>query len=77
MISQRCEEIDRDPETLPVSAEIWWDGASGRERIERLAAIRDLGLARIHSHLRDAADSDEPLISFAEDCRSAGLDLEV
>lgn len=75
VIRQRCEEADRDPATLPVSAEIWWDGATGSPRIERLQHIAELGLVRIHSHLQDAVDSDEPLISFAEDCRAAGLAL--
>lgn len=76
IIGERCEEVDRDPATLPVSAEIWWDGATGQARVEQLQEIAELGLKRIHSHLREAADSDEPLISFAEDCRTAGLDLE-
>lgn len=75
IIAARCEEAGRDPATLPVSAEIWWEGAHGAERVERLAAIGELGLVRIHSHLREATDSDEPLISFAEDCRAAGLEM--
>jgi alkanesulfonate monooxygenase SsuD/methylene tetrahydromethanopterin reductase-like flavin-dependent oxidoreductase (luciferase family) len=76
IIRQRCEEIGRDPASLPVSAEIWWDGKTGRERVERLQQLIELGLMRIHSHLLEAADSDEPLISFAEDCRAAGAELE-
>jgi len=76
IIEDRCEEVDRDPATLALSAEIWWHEAVGQTRVERLQEIAELGLTRIHSHLRDAADSDEPLISFAEDCRGAGLDLE-
>lgn len=76
IIRQRCEESGRDPASLPVSAEIWWDGATGRERVERLQQISELGLVRIHSHLQEAADSDEPLIAFAEDCRTAGAELE-
>ena len=76
IIEDRCEEVDRDPATLALSAEIWWHDATGQTRVERLQEVAELGLTRIHSHLRDAADSDEPLISFAEDCRAAGLDLE-
>jgi alkanesulfonate monooxygenase SsuD/methylene tetrahydromethanopterin reductase-like flavin-dependent oxidoreductase (luciferase family) len=76
IIRQRCEEIDRDPGTLALSAEIWWKGSAGEERVDRLGQIADLGLARIHSHLRDTVDSDEPLISFAEDCRAAGMEFE-
>ena len=73
IIGQRCEEADRAPDTLPVSAEIWWDGMTGSARVEQLQEIAELGLVRIHSHLQEAVDSDEPLISFAEDCRAAGL----
>lgn len=72
---QRCDEADRDPATLALSAEIWWHGATGQPRIERLEQIAELGLARIHSHFKEAADSDEPLVSFAEDCREAGVEL--
>lgn len=75
IIGERCEEVDRDPETLSVSAQIWWDGTTGRERVEKLQEIAELGLVRIHSHLREAAGSDGPLISLAEDCRAAGLDM--
>ena len=77
IIRQRCEEADRDPVTLPVFAKIWWDGDAGPARVERLQQIADLGVVRIHSHLREAADNDEPLISFAEDCRAAGPELDV
>jgi F420-dependent oxidoreductase-like protein len=74
IVRQRCEEIGRDPATLRVSAQIWWDGA-GPERVERLATISALGLARIHSDIASAVDSDEPLHSFAEDCRAAGIEM--
>lgn len=76
IIRQRCEEIDRDPATLALSAEIWWKGSAGEERVDRLGQIANLGLARIHSHFRDAVDSDEPLVSFAKDCRAAGIEIE-
>lgn len=75
VIRARCEEVDRDPASLPVSAEIWWDGVTGPARVEQLQEIAELGLTRIHSHLREAAGSDEPLVAFAEDCRTAGLEM--
>jgi alkanesulfonate monooxygenase SsuD/methylene tetrahydromethanopterin reductase-like flavin-dependent oxidoreductase (luciferase family) len=75
IVRQRCEEAGRDPATLPVSAEIWWHGAVGSSRVEQLEQFADLGLVRIHSHFQEAADSDEPLVSFAEDCRAAGVEL--
>ncbi len=75
IIRQRCEEIDRDPATLPVSAEIWWEGTVGRQRVEQLEQLTELGLVRIHSHFEEAAASDEPLQAFAEDCRAAGVSM--
>lgn len=74
-IRQRCEEIARDPATLPVSAEMWWNGATGQERVEGLARLAELGLVRTHSNFAEAADSDEPIHSFADDCRAAGVEL--
>ena len=75
IIRHRCEEIERDPATLDLSAEIWWNGSTGDERVDRLGRIADLGLKRIHSHFREAAESDEPLNAFAEDCKAAGVEL--
>jgi alkanesulfonate monooxygenase SsuD/methylene tetrahydromethanopterin reductase-like flavin-dependent oxidoreductase (luciferase family) len=76
VIGQRCEEAGRNPETLPVSVFYWWHGISGRQRVEQLEQIAELGIFRLYSMFVEAADSDEPLISFAEDCRTAGLDLD-
>jgi F420-dependent oxidoreductase-like protein len=75
VIRQRCEEIGRDPATLPVSAEMFWHGTTGGPRIETLQRVSQLGLVRIHSNFAESADSDEPLHAFAEDCRAAGLEL--
>ena len=41
IIRERCEEAGRDPASLPVSAEIWWDGASGCTRVEQLEQIAE------------------------------------
>ena len=78
IIRQRCEEIGRDPDTLRVSVHIWWEHAreAGDERVERLAAYRELGVSRVQSLVRDAVDGDEPLMAFAEDCIAAGISLE-
>jgi alkanesulfonate monooxygenase SsuD/methylene tetrahydromethanopterin reductase-like flavin-dependent oxidoreductase (luciferase family) len=74
-IRQRCEEIGRDPETMPVSALIWWRGATGQPRVEGLQQLAALGLACVHSDFSEAVDSDEPIQAFAEDCRAAGVEL--
>lgn len=75
VIEQRCAEVGRDPATLAVSAQIWWDGAVGRRRVEILQRLADQRLHRIVSLVDGAATSDEPVYAFAEDCRAAGLQL--
>jgi F420-dependent oxidoreductase-like protein len=77
-IRSRCEEVDRDPDSLRLSVHVWWEHGNtpGAERVERFAAYRELGVDRIQCLVRDAVDSDEPLERFAEDCRAAGVELE-
>lgn len=76
-IRSRCEEIDRDPDSLRVSVHVWWEHAAtpGAERVERLAAYRELGVHRIQCLVRDAVESDEALEAFAADCTAAGISL--
>ena len=76
-IRSRCEEIGRDPESLGVSVHIWWEqaAAAGAERVDRLAAYRELGVRRVQLLVRDAVDDDEALPRFATDCRAAGVEL--
>jgi F420-dependent oxidoreductase-like protein len=77
VIRSRCEEIGRDPASLAVSCHIWWEHArrSGRERVDLMAAYRDVGSSRVQTLIRSSAESDEALESFAEDCRAAGAEL--
>ena len=82
IVRQRCEEIGRDPGTLPVSVHIWsgsdWANGErpGQQRVDLLGAYRELGVSRVMMLLRSAAESDEALPAFAEDARSAGVELE-
>ena len=78
VIRGRCEEIGRDPATLAVSAHIWWErlGGPGERRRELIAAYRELGIRRVMTLVREAADSDDALEAFAEDCRAAGVELD-
>ena len=77
VIRDRCAEIGRDPDSLRVSVHIWWEHARtpGAERVERLAAYRELGVSRVQMLVRDAAQSDEALPAFADDCGAAGLEM--
>lgn len=74
-IRERCEEIGRDPGTLPVSALIWWRGMSGPMRVEKLQQLADAGVTCVHSDFVEAVNSDEPIEAFAEDCRAAGVEM--
>ena len=77
VIRARCEEIDRDPATLPVSIHLWWGDIAtpGPERADLLAAHREQGISRVMGLVQASADTDEALESLAEDARAAGLAL--
>ena len=79
-IRSRCEEIDRDPDSLAISVHIWWgtdewrDG--GEARRELLRAYADLGVSRVMGLLQSSADDDSALDALAEDARAAGVELD-
>jgi alkanesulfonate monooxygenase SsuD/methylene tetrahydromethanopterin reductase-like flavin-dependent oxidoreductase (luciferase family) len=77
VIRARCEEIDRDPATLPVSVHLWWKDIEtpGPARVDLLAAHREQGVARVMGLVQASADTDEALEALAEDARTAGLEL--
>jgi alkanesulfonate monooxygenase SsuD/methylene tetrahydromethanopterin reductase-like flavin-dependent oxidoreductase (luciferase family) len=77
VIHERCAEIGRDPASLRVSVQIWWEltRTSGQARVDLLGAYRDLGVSRVMTLIRAAAETDAALESFAEDVAAAGCDL--
>ena len=79
VIRSRCEELDRDPESLRISVHAWWgnpDWASpGDRRIAFLGQLGDLGIDRVMGLLQESASSDEALTALAEDARAAGVRL--
>jgi F420-dependent oxidoreductase-like protein len=77
VIASRCEEVRRDPATLPVSVNIGrsQSQAGGEPRVALLRAYREAGVARVMTLLPASAESDDALPAFAEDCRTAGLEL--
>jgi F420-dependent oxidoreductase-like protein len=77
VIRNRCEEIGRDPATLPVSVHLWWGDIDvpGAARVDLLAAHRELGISRVMGLVQASAATDEALEAFAEDARAAGLEL--
>jgi len=77
VIRARCEEVARDPATLPISVHMWGEhiAEAGRARIDRLAGFADAGVSRVMGLLRASAQTDEALASLAEDARAAGVSL--
>jgi len=79
-IRARCEEIDRDPDSLAVSVHAWWgteewrDG--GEARRDLLRAYADLGVSRVIGLLQSSAEEDGALEALAEDARSSGVELD-
>ena len=77
VIRSRCEEIGRDPGTLPVSVHIWREllAAGGAPRVDQLAAYREVGVSRVMTILDESTRSDGALEALAADARAAGLEL--
>ena len=77
VIRSRCEEIGRDPATLPVSIHIWPErlAAAGNASVDQLAAYREAGIRRIQTLIRESETSDDALASFAADARASGAEL--
>jgi F420-dependent oxidoreductase-like protein len=77
VIRSRCEEIDRDPATLPVSLHLWWEDwqEAGPARIDLLGAYRELGVSRVMGLARDCVHGDAALESLVADATAAGVEL--
>ncbi len=77
VVRARCEEIGRDPATLPISVHLWGEDIveAGPARIDRLAAYREAGVSRVMGLLRRSAETDEALESLVEDARAAGVEF--
>ncbi|MEA2654283.1 MAG: hypothetical protein QOI37_1510 [Chloroflexota bacterium] len=77
VIRNRCEEIGRDPATLPVSLHFWSEtfGNAGAERVDALAAYREAGISRVMGLDKGSATTDEALEALATDARAAGVEL--
>jgi F420-dependent oxidoreductase-like protein len=77
IIRARCEEIDRDPATLPVSVHLSWDDIAtpGAERVDLLARHREQGVSRVMGLVQASAQTDEALDALAEDASAAWVAL--
>jgi len=78
-IRARCEEIDRDPDSLAVSVHAWWGmpdwSNAGTDRQAFLAEYAELGVSRLIGLERSCAEDDDALEALAEDARVAEVDL--
>ena len=79
VVRQRCEEIGRDPATLPISVHVWGeDGArAGAQRVGLLEGYIELGVSRVMLLLKESATKDEAIERLAEDAAKAGVELGV
>ena len=77
VVAARCEEIGRDPASLPVSVHIWSETMTqtGAARVDLLAAYREAGVSRVMGLVRASATTDEGLESLVEDARAAGVEF--
>jgi F420-dependent oxidoreductase-like protein len=76
VIASRCEEVGRDPSTLPVSVHIWGEAggvASGSQRRERFLEYEEVGVARIIVQGCVGVFDRPALESLVGDCAAAGL----
>jgi F420-dependent oxidoreductase-like protein len=76
VVAARCEEIGRDPATLPVSVHIWWEHLDAApSRADLIARYREAGAARVMALVRASAQSPDEIDAFRSDCLAAGADL--
>ncbi len=77
VIRSRCDEIGRDPATLRLSVHIWQQHAAeaGERRVELLAGYAAEGVDRVMTLIKASATDEEPLESFADDARAAGVEM--
>jgi F420-dependent oxidoreductase-like protein len=77
VIAARCEEVDRDPATLPVSVHLWGQAmhgaAPGPARERRLCEYAELGLERVIVQGFAAVTDPDHLESLIDDCGAARL----
>ena len=77
VIRSRCEEIGRDPATLPVSVHLWWGDIDVRVRSAWICWPRTASRASAGSWAwsRHRPPTDEALEALAEDARAAGVEI--
>jgi alkanesulfonate monooxygenase SsuD/methylene tetrahydromethanopterin reductase-like flavin-dependent oxidoreductase (luciferase family) len=76
VVAERCQEIGRDPATLPVSVHIWWEHLdAAASRADLLSRYREAGVSRVMTMVRASAENADALDAFQADCIEAGAEL--
>jgi len=75
VIRQRCEEVDRDPDTLRVSVHLWWEPFEQADQRELLAGYAETGIHRVMTLPRSAAQDPGRLDQLFEAAEAAGCEL--
>jgi len=77
VIRSRCEEIGRDPDSLSISVHVWHVTLTeaGPGRVQLLRDYAGLGVSRVIGLIYNSATSNEALAAFADDARSAGVEM--
>jgi len=77
-VRRRCEEEGRDPATLRFSLYALDDDVrhAGRDRVDFIAGCAEIGLDRLVAFPTRWSPTTETQAAFAEDCRSAGAELD-
>lgn len=76
VIADRCQEVGRDPSTLPVSVHIWGEAGDvepGAQRQERFQEYRELGVERIIVQGFPGVTDPAVLNLLINDCAQAQL----
>ncbi len=77
VIRSRCEEIGRDPATLRLSVYARDEDMreAGQARVDLIGRYGQVGVARLVAFPARWSPTMETLARFAEDCRTAGIEL--
>ena len=76
VIRRRCDEVGRDPATLPVSVHLWWEPfEAAPSRRDVLARYAETGASRVMVLARSAARDPGLVDELFEEAAAAGVEL--
>lgn len=75
VVAQRCAEVGREAQTLPVSVHIWWETLTSGDPVQLLRGYREAGVSRVMALVRESATSDAALQRFRDEAEQAGAEF--